>query len=238
MMRGRAVRKRFAAVFARLRTAREQRRRWRFCSPWPVERTRQSGRDDWRRCRPASCFKGRGGEPNSARLIARTHQQQVQADDAAHLLDLRRRPGKSARCSPACWARKAIASRPPPAPRRPWPPLRVLSSISIISLDVMMPGEDGFSFAARLRTGPDLARVPILMLTARSEAEDRVRGLETGADDYLGKPCEPRELTLRIASILRRAPPRAIAAPPTFVRFGSSASILAAANCASATSSG
>jgi two-component system phosphate regulon response regulator OmpR len=68
--------------------------------------------------------------------------------------------------------------------------------------------------------GPELARVPILMLTARSEAEDRVRGLEIGADDYLGKPCEPRELTLRIASILRRAPPRAIAGPPAFVRFG------------------
>ena len=94
-------------------------------------------------------------------------------------------------------------------------------SFDLIVLDVMMPGEDGFAFAARLRAGgPDLASVPILMLTARSEAEDRVRGLETGADDYLGKPCEPRELTLRIASILRRAPPRVIAGPPASVRFG------------------
>jgi len=94
-------------------------------------------------------------------------------------------------------------------------------SFDLIILDVMMPGEDGFAFAARLRAGgTELARVPILMLTARSESEDRVRGLETGADDYLGKPCEPRELTLRIASILRRAPPRVIAGPPTFVRFG------------------
>ncbi len=94
-------------------------------------------------------------------------------------------------------------------------------AFDLIVLDVMMPGEDGFSFAARLRAGDtELAHVPILMLTARSEAEDRVRGLEAGVDDYLGKPCEPRELALRIASILRRAAPRAVCAPPAFVRFG------------------
>lgn len=76
----------------------------------------------------------------------------------------------------------------------------------IVVLDVMMPGESGLSFATSLRERSD---VPILMLTARSEAVDRVRGLEAGVDDYLAKPYEPKELLLRIASILRRtrAPP-------------------------------
>jgi two-component system phosphate regulon response regulator OmpR len=76
----------------------------------------------------------------------------------------------------------------------------------LIVLDVMMPGESGFALAASLRQD---SAIPILMLTARSEAVDRVRGLEAGVDDYLGKPYEPKELLLRIASILRRtrAPP-------------------------------
>jgi two-component system phosphate regulon response regulator OmpR len=77
-------------------------------------------------------------------------------------------------------------------------------------LDVMMPGENGLDLAARLRKTSD---IPILMLTARSDAPDRVRGLEAGVDDYLGKPYDPKELLLRIGSILRRAraapPPRA-----------------------------
>lgn len=93
-------------------------------------------------------------------------------------------------------------------------------AFDLIVLDVMMPGENGFDFAARLRQdASDLAQVPILMLTARTEAADRVRGFETGVDDYLGKPYEPRELSLRIASILRRAQPRAAAGPVTHVRF-------------------
>ncbi len=78
-------------------------------------------------------------------------------------------------------------------------------AFDLIILDAMMPGENGFEFAAALRRFSD---VPILMLTARSEADDRVRGLEAGADDYLAKPYEPRELLLRIASILRRVSPR------------------------------
>jgi two-component system phosphate regulon response regulator OmpR len=78
----------------------------------------------------------------------------------------------------------------------------------LIVLDVMMPGESGVSFASSLREHSD---IPILMLTARSEAADRVLGLEAGVDDYLGKPYEPKELLLRIASILRRA--RATPAP-------------------------
>ncbi len=94
-------------------------------------------------------------------------------------------------------------------------------AFDLIVLDVMMPGENGFDFAQRLRMDPslDLAQVPILMLTARTETKDRVRGFETGVDDYLGKPYEPRELSLRIASILRRAQPRAAPGPVTQVRF-------------------
>jgi two-component system, OmpR family, phosphate regulon response regulator OmpR len=71
----------------------------------------------------------------------------------------------------------------------------------LIILDVMMPGETGLELAVSLRKESE---VPILMLTARSEATDRIAGLEAGVDDYLAKPFEPRELMLRIAAILRR----------------------------------
>jgi two-component system, OmpR family, phosphate regulon response regulator OmpR len=82
-------------------------------------------------------------------------------------------------------------------------------------LDVMMPGESGFDIAGRLRQESD---VPILMLTARSEPEHRVRGLELGVDDYVPKPFEPRELLLRLQNILRRrTSPQAKAGE---VRFG------------------
>ncbi len=94
----------------------------------------------------------------------------------------------------------------------------------LIILDVMMPGESGVEFAKRIRAENNaLADAPILMLTARSEIGDRVKGLEAGVDDYMAKPFEPRELALRVASILRRAAPRAPApAAPgaNFVRFG------------------
>jgi two-component system phosphate regulon response regulator OmpR len=76
-------------------------------------------------------------------------------------------------------------------------------AFDVIVLDLMMPGETGLEFAESLRHRSD---VPILMLTAMNEVEDRIVGLEHGADDYLGKPFEPRELLLRINSILRRAP--------------------------------
>lgn len=76
----------------------------------------------------------------------------------------------------------------------------------LIVLDVMMPGERGTQFAARLRDGPEpLRSAPILMLTALHETANRVEGLEAGVDDYLAKPFDPRELSLRIASILRRS---------------------------------
>jgi two-component system phosphate regulon response regulator OmpR len=75
-------------------------------------------------------------------------------------------------------------------------------AFDLIVLDVMMPGESGLDFAASLRR---TSSVPILMLTARAETEDRIAGLESGVDDYLPKPFEPRELLLRIGTILRRA---------------------------------
>jgi two-component system, OmpR family, phosphate regulon response regulator OmpR len=77
-------------------------------------------------------------------------------------------------------------------------------SFDLLVLDRMMPGESGLDFAADLRKS---STVPILMLTAMSEAEDRIDGLEGGVDDYLTKPFEPRELLLRIHNILRRVPP-------------------------------
>ncbi len=77
-------------------------------------------------------------------------------------------------------------------------------------LDVMMPGEDGVTLCRALRQGSD---IPVLLLTARGETQDRITGLEAGADDYLAKPFEPKELLLRINAILRRIP----AAEPTVI---------------------
>ena len=89
-------------------------------------------------------------------------------------------------------------------------------SFDLLILDVMMPGETGFQLARSIRQS---STVPILMLTARDEKESRIEGLETGADDYLSKPFEPRELSLRIANILKRARP-ASPPPAESVRFG------------------
>lgn len=82
---------------------------------------------------------------------------------------------------------------------------RVLSGLDfdLIVLDVMMPGEDGVSLTRALR---EMHGTPILLLTARGETEHRIAGLEAGADDYLAKPFEPKELLLRINAILRRMP--------------------------------
>lgn len=74
----------------------------------------------------------------------------------------------------------------------------------LIVLDVMMPGEDGIQLTRSLR---EEVATPILLLTAKSETSDRIAGLEAGADDYLPKPFEPKELLLRINAILRRMPP-------------------------------
>lgn len=89
-------------------------------------------------------------------------------------------------------------------------------SFDLLILDVMMPGETGFELARSIRNG---SSVPILMLTARDGAESRIEGLQIGADDYLSKPFEPRELSLRIANILKRAQP-VVAPPVESVRFG------------------
>ncbi len=78
-------------------------------------------------------------------------------------------------------------------------------SFDLIVLDIMMPGENGLEFAKSIRFNSD---IPILMLTARGEAADRIEGLELGVDDYLPKPFEPRELLLRIATIMRRTKPQ------------------------------
>ena len=76
----------------------------------------------------------------------------------------------------------------------------------LMVLDVMMPGESGLDLTQSLRQDRD-DNLPILLLTARGAPEDRIAGFEAGADDYLGKPFEPRELVLRIRALLRRAPP-------------------------------
>ena len=76
--------------------------------------------------------------------------------------------------------------------------------IDLIILDLMMPGEDGLSICRRLRAASD--RTPIIMLTAKGEDVDRIVGLEVGADDYLGKPFNPRELLARVHAVLRRRP--------------------------------
>ncbi|MBN8965192.1 MAG: response regulator transcription factor [Rhizobiales bacterium] len=89
-------------------------------------------------------------------------------------------------------------------------------SFDLLILDVMMPGETGFEFARDIRKS---SGVPILMLTARDAAESRITGLEIGADDYVSKPFEPRELSLRIANILKRAKPAA-SPPVETLRFG------------------
>jgi two-component system, OmpR family, phosphate regulon response regulator OmpR len=88
-----------------------------------------------------------------------------------------------------------------------------------VILDVMMPGETGLEFLRRLRDEAG-DTVPVIMLTARSEVADRIAGLEAGADDYLPKPFDPRELLLRVTNILKRAAPPPSQTRPEMVRFG------------------
>lgn len=87
---------------------------------------------------------------------------------------------------------------------------------NLIVLDVMMPGEDGLSLTRDLRKR---MATPILLLTARGETRERIEGLEAGADDYLPKPFEPKELLLRINAILRRVP-EAVQAGPKYLQLG------------------
>ena len=97
---------------------------------------------------------------------------------------------------------------------------RILAGLDfdLIVMDVMMPGEDGLEFTRSLR---ESSSVPILLLTAKGETDNRIDGLEAGADDYLPKPFEPRELLLRINAILRRVPETSISeAAPTVITLG------------------
>jgi two-component system phosphate regulon response regulator OmpR len=88
----------------------------------------------------------------------------------------------------------------------------------LLVLDVMMPGEDGLTLTTSLR---ETLSTPILLLTAKAETNERIMGLEAGADDYLTKPFEPKELVLRINAILRRVPAEApIDAPPKTLQLG------------------
>ncbi|MBV9861530.1 MAG: response regulator transcription factor [Alphaproteobacteria bacterium] len=89
-------------------------------------------------------------------------------------------------------------------------------AFDLVILDVMMPGESGLDLTRALRRD---RQVPVLLLTAMAEAEDRINGLEQGAEDYLAKPFEPRELVLRIRNILQRRP-AAAEAPRPELRFG------------------
>ncbi|WP_296870117.1 two-component system response regulator OmpR [Tibeticola sp.] len=95
-------------------------------------------------------------------------------------------------------------------------------TLDLIVLDLMMPGEDGLSICRRMRAAND--RTPIIMLTAKGEDVDRIVGLEVGADDYLGKPFNPRELLARIHAVLRRRPtmeaPGAPSSDNEVIQFG------------------
>ena len=79
-----------------------------------------------------------------------------------------------------------------------------LIEFDLIVLDVMMPGESGFDLTTWIRSQAALSKTPVLLLTARGDPDDRIEGLSRGADDYMSKPFDPRELALRIDAILRR----------------------------------
>lgn len=91
------------------------------------------------------------------------------------------------------------------------------TNFDLIILDVMMPQENGIEFATKLR---ETSKLPIIMLTARGEFDDRIKGLEAGADDYLQKPFEPKELLLRINNILKRVGGNSAAPANITCKFG------------------
>jgi two-component system phosphate regulon response regulator PhoB len=90
----------------------------------------------------------------------------------------------------------------------------------LMVLDLMLPGYSGYDVLAEMRRQPSLNDVPVIILTARREEADRVRGLELGADDYLTKPFSPRELVLRVAAVLRRSQSPAVAGATRLLRGG------------------
>jgi two-component system phosphate regulon response regulator PhoB len=90
----------------------------------------------------------------------------------------------------------------------------------LIVLDLMLPGLSGYDVLSAMRSNADLADVPVIVLTARREEADRIKGLELGADDYLTKPFSPRELVLRVSAVLRRAQAPAVAGATRTLRGG------------------
>jgi len=88
-----------------------------------------------------------------------------------------------------------------------------LSQPDLILLDWMLPGESGIDFARRLKRERVTREIPVILLTARGEEADRIRGLDAGADDYVPKPFSPRELVARVKAVLRRVQPTAGEAP-------------------------
>jgi DNA-binding response OmpR family regulator len=87
----------------------------------------------------------------------------------------------------------------------------------LVVLDLMLPGAGGFEICQAVRKDPATARLPVIMLTARSDESDRIAGLELGADDYVTKPFSPKELVARVAALLRRTSP---AGAPATMRYG------------------
>ena len=100
-------------------------------------------------------------------------------------------------------------------------------AFDLLILDVMMPGEDGLSLARALK---QISDIPICMLTARAETQDRIIGLEIGVDDYIAKPFEPRELLLRLQNILKRGRAWRLARCATKSRWATTSSRSAAAS--------
>jgi DNA-binding response OmpR family regulator len=90
----------------------------------------------------------------------------------------------------------------------------------VVLLDLMLPGLDGLEVCRRIRAVPEMAAMPVIMLTAKGEDVDRIVGLELGADDYLPKPFNPRELLARIRAVLRRSAPGASGPSPPRLRAG------------------
>jgi two-component system phosphate regulon response regulator PhoB len=91
----------------------------------------------------------------------------------------------------------------------------------LLILDLMLPGLSGYDVLGELRRRPDLTEVPVIVLTARRDEADRVKGLELGADDYVTKPFSPRELVLRVGAVLRRAQSPAVAGASRMLQGGS-----------------
>jgi two-component system phosphate regulon response regulator PhoB len=90
----------------------------------------------------------------------------------------------------------------------------------LVLLDLMLPGFSGYEVLTELRRRPELSEIPVIVLTARRDEADRVKGLELGADDYVTKPFSPRELVLRVSAVLRRAQAPPVAGATRMLRGG------------------